>query len=151
MEKNFRLEHFNKAVLMGEATWWQMSLPVGNVIFGENKAEMLGYKEDDFKHFTDFMKLVHPDDYQSAMDAMRSHMTGKADLYETTYRIKHRDGHYIRFYDCGQITQKEGNEMTIMGFVMKVKDEEDILAQMKEFKDMILSGEPSIIDLVAGN
>jgi hypothetical protein len=36
-----------------------------------------------------------------------------------------------------------------MGFVWKVDEDEDVLEQMKSFKEMISHGEPSIIELVA--
>jgi len=147
--ENFKMEQFEKAVLTGNATWWQMQLPSGSVIFGENKAKMLGYSEEMFKTYKDFMKLVHPEDNEKAMQAMRDHMAGKTEVYETIYRIKNKDGKYIKFYDCGQIIKKEGDELTIMGFVMKVLNDQDIFEQMKNFKDLIISGNPSVVDLVA--
>jgi hypothetical protein len=46
MEKdNFNMAKFNNLVLEEKATWWQMDLPSGNVIFGSAKAKMLGYSE----------------------------------------------------------------------------------------------------------
>lgn len=148
--KNFKMEQFNQAVLEGEATWWQMELPSGKVISGENKAKMLGYTEDHFNVYQDFMSLVHPDDVSGAMQAMMDHINGKAPIYETFYRIEHKNGEYIKFYDCGQIIKKEGNNLTIAGFVMKISDDIDIFKQMKDFKELIISGNPSIIELVAG-
>jgi len=149
MKTNFRMEQFDSVVLNGTATWWQMFLPSGEVLFGDAKAEMLGYPASQFKHYQDFMSLVHPDDTEKTMQAMRDHLTGKAKLYETTYRIRNKDGEYIRFYDCGQITKKEGAEVTVTGFVMKILDGDNTLEQMKSFKDLILEGSPSIIELVA--
>ncbi len=95
------------------------------------------------------MNLVHKDDSEKAMQAMRDHITGKEKLYETTYRIKNKNGEYIKFYDCGQITAKEGENITVIGFVMKIKDDIDILEQMKYFKELIISGNPSIVDLIS--
>lgn len=83
------------------------------------------------------------------MQAMRDHLEGRAELYETTYRIKDKDGNYIEFYDCGQITNKEGAEVTVTGFVLKIVDGVHILTQMKDFKDLILEGHPSIMKLVS--
>lgn len=146
---NFRQEQFDKAVLNGTATWWQMYLPSGAVSFGKAKAEMLGYPEENFKTYQDFVGLVHPDDNEKVMQAMRDHLEGRAKLYETTYRIKHKNGDYINFYDCGQITKKDGDNLTITGFVLKVDDKIDALAQMKDFKEMVIKGSPSILDLLS--
>jgi PAS domain S-box-containing protein len=143
------MESFDRAVLEHRATWWQMELPSGDVFFGEAKAEMLGFPESDFKNYSDFTKLLHPDDYEKAMQAMRDHMDGKEEFYETVYRIKNSEGEYIKFYDCGQIVERKENGVVVMGFVWKVDEDEDVLEQMKSFKEMISHGEPSIIELVA--
>ena len=148
--QNFKMEQFNQAVLEGKATWWQMELPSGKVIFGENKAKMLGYPETNFKVYQDFMALVHPDDISNTMQAMMDHINGKVPVYETVYRIEHKNGEYIKFYDCGQIIKKDGDNITIMGFVMRIFDDTDIFKQMKNFKELIINGNPSIIELVAG-
>lgn len=147
--KNARMEQFDAAVLNGTATWWQMFLPSGKVLFGDAKAEMLGYPKEKFKQYQDFVDLVHPDDREKTMQAMRDHLNGTAKLYETTYRIQSKDGAYLEFYDCGQITEKNGADITVTGFVRKMNDGADALAQMEEFKDLILAGNPSIIKLVS--
>lgn len=149
MENIFKFEEFNKAVLNGTATWWQMDLPSGNVFFGEAKAKMLGYPDRNFKTYKDFMVLVHPEDAEKAMQAMRDHLYGNAKIYETVYRIKNSAGEYIRFYDCGQVIKREGSNVTLMGFVIKVDDDLNVMEQMKNFKELILVGNPSIIDLIA--
>lgn len=142
------MEEFNEKVLLGEATWWQMEIPSGIVLFGENKAKMLGYPDSNFKHFSDFTNLVKEDDREKAMQSMRDCLSEKNKSYEAVYNIKKADGKYIKFYDYGQIINKEGDSITIIGFVMKVKDNQDILEEIKEFKEMILSGNPSIVELI---
>jgi two-component system CheB/CheR fusion protein len=141
------LAWFEKRVIQGKATWWNMFLPSGKVIFGSAKTEMLGYDEKDFKQYSHFTNLLHPDDYEATMQAMRDHMEGKKEYYETLYRIKCSDGTYIQFYDLGQIVKKEGEEVTIMGFVWKI-EEGNIPTQMEEFKKSILHGNPAMIDLI---
>ncbi|MCX6736567.1 MAG: PAS domain-containing protein [Candidatus Parcubacteria bacterium] len=148
MENNsFKMEQFDMAVLNGTATWWQMYLPSGEVFFGEAKTKMLGYTDNIFKNYQDFVNIVHPEDMEKVMQAMRDHLEGKTGLYKTTYRIKHKDGEYINFYDCGQITKRDGENLVVSGFVMKILDGIDVIEQMKDFKELILSGNPPIIEL----
>jgi len=148
MEKNFKMMELDKAVLNGTATWWQMDLPAGDVIFGDKKAEMLGYPASQFEKYQDFIALLDPDDNKTAMQAMRDHLDGKKELYEVAYKIKTASGEYIRFYDCGQIVKKDGDKMTVMGFVIKVDESSDPFVQMKNFRDLIIEGNPSIIEIV---
>jgi len=140
---------FDEAVLDEKATWWQMELPSGNVFFGDTKTNMLGRCESDFNHYSDFTNIVHPDDYEKTMQIMRDHLEGKKDLYEVVYRIKHKNGDYLTFYDCGKIINREGEKTTLMGFVVKIEEGEDLEKTTKRFKDMVTSGEPSLVDLIA--
>lgn len=125
-----------------------MHLPSGEVYFGDAKANMLGFPQDKFKTDHDFMALVHPEDSENAMQAMRQHLSGEKPAYETVYRIQNSQGEYIKFYDLGMIIKKENENIELMGFVMKVAENQDILSQINEFKQMILNGNPSVIDLV---
>lgn len=100
--------------------WWEMELPGGAVFFSPNKTKMLGYESKDFFHYTKFTDLLHPDDHAQAMKAMMDHVEGKADIYETTYRIKAKDGSYKTFYDRGKITFRNKGEVRISGMVLDV-------------------------------
>lgn len=148
MEENDSLALFDKAVIQGKATWWRMELPSGKVIFGDAKTDMLGYDAKDFKHYTDFTNLLHKDDHKKTMDAMREHIIGKSDFYETTYRIKCKDGHYIKFHDCGQIIKSDGEKRVVMGFVWKVEEGKNLDEQVKDIRKVVLENNPSMIDLI---
>lgn len=102
--------------------WWEMELPSGVVFFHENKAKMIGRNAKDFTHYTDFTNLVHEEDHENAMAAMQAHLTGQAELYETSYRIKCKDGTYKKFYDRGKIVAREGNTIRLSGFVIDITD-----------------------------
>lgn len=112
----------NDAMAAANMAWWEIELPSGVVFFGDHKAAMLGYKPDTFVHYRNFTDLLHPDDHDQAMKAMTDHLEGTADAYETTYRIKHKDGHYLTFYDRGKIVQRKKGEIKVAGIVIKVAD-----------------------------
>lgn len=107
----------NDAMYSAGMAWWEMEIPSGIVFFHPNKVLMLGYKPENFVHYTSFTDLIHPEDYEQTMDAMRAHLSGEKDVYETKYRIKHSDGSYRTFYDKGKIVQKHGEEVRIAGMV----------------------------------
>lgn len=86
------LAEFDKLLLEGKTTWWQMELPSGKVIFGDTKAKLLGRESKDFKVYQDFTALLHPDDYEATMTAMRDHLAGKDPYYHCTYRIQTHGG-----------------------------------------------------------
>ena len=116
---NNRLE---ASMAAGNMAWWEMELPSGFIKFNRTKTDVLNRRHEDFKHYEDFMNLVHPDDYEPAMEAMRQHMIGKKSLYECEYRIKHKDGHYLWFHDIGRIIQHEGNYIKLTGIVTNITE-----------------------------
>lgn len=147
-EQKEKLATFDKAVLDRKATWWQMDLPSGEVIFGDVKAEMLGFPASKFSKFQDFTSLVHEDDYEGSMQAMREHLEGKIDRYETIYRIKNSRGEYIKFFDCGKIIERNGENIKVMGFVLKLDDGKNEERQKNAFRRLVVDGEPSLVDII---
>ncbi|MBL0262946.1 MAG: PAS domain S-box protein, partial [Leptospiraceae bacterium] len=87
----------NLAMDTANMAWWELDLTTGFIVFSKRKAEMLDYPPETFKLYSDFMNLVHPDDYEPTMAAMRSHIDGKADKYTAEYRIRTRTGGYKWF------------------------------------------------------
>ncbi len=131
-------EHLNLALSAGNLAWWEMEVATGKVRFNANKVKMLGYSMEDFQdaHYNAFTELIHPDDYEMAMQAMRDHLTGKKALYEVTYRIKHKAGHYIWFYDRGSATQRDndGKPILIKGIVFDNTERQEALQSLKTSK-----------------
>ena len=114
------------ALEAGGIAWWEMELPTGVIFFSENKTNMLGRKAGDFTHYTDFTHLVHPDDYEPMMKAMDDHINGKLPYYETKYRIKHKKGQYITFYDRGKIVFKDKKMVKIAGIVINMSEDRNL-------------------------
>ncbi len=86
------------------------------------KVKMLGYDPTDFKHagYQAYTSLLHPEDYERAMQAMRGHLEGENDLYQVDYRIKKADGTYTWYMDRGVIIErtKTGAPLRLRGLVM---------------------------------
>jgi len=135
LENNSKLEFAMRAVNMA---WWEMDITTGNVTFGKRKAEMLDYPPEKFKHYTDFTALLHPDDCEKAMNAMRSHLSGVSDKYEVEYRIFTSSGAYKWFYDIGSVVRRDpnGKPLTITGLVIdittRISAEKQTLQLLKE-------------------
>lgn len=117
------VDHIEGALEAARIAWWEIELPSGALRFSRFKTDVLGYEYKDFVHYTHFTDLIHPDDYDSTMKAMSDHYTGKAPLYETTYRIKASDGSYRTFKDKGQVVEKTDEGIVVAGVVIDITDE----------------------------
>jgi len=105
-EKARLTERIQAGLRAGNFAWWEMGLPSGHVVFDDRKAEMLGYAPSQFKTYTDFTRLLHPDDRDKALQAMRDHLEGRAERYEVEYRIRTSDGTYKWFRDIGAVAEQ---------------------------------------------
>jgi len=142
------LKKFDQMVMQGKATWWQMELPSGKVIFGETKTDMLGYNAEDFTNYQDFTELLHPDDQDKTMQAMRDHLSGQNSIYHSIYRIQKNGGGYLTFYDYGKVVDKKDEKIKLIGFVFKLdKDIEKRKQAIKAFEDLIEGGDTSLLEL----
>ncbi|MEI7812833.1 MAG: CHASE domain-containing protein [Ignavibacteria bacterium] len=128
------VSRFELAMNVADMAWWEMELPEGNIFFGKRKAEVLGFPPEKFKHYKDFTDLVHPDDYNHIMNAMRGHLYGAFDKYETEYRIQTSSNNYRWFYDIGAIidTHPGGKPRRIAGLVIDITERK--IAQMELLK-----------------
>jgi len=125
-ELNIYKERLETAMAAGNLAWWEMELPSGKVRFNDRKAEILGYSPDRFNHYSDFTDLIHPEDKDRAMKAMRDHLEGRAERYEVEYRIKKKDGDYMYFRDVGSITEEGENYKKVSGIVIDIDKRKEV-------------------------
>jgi|GEM_PF-3930920 len=115
------------ALEMGGMSWWEWDVELNIVKTGEAKHTMLGYtKEEIATGYQGYTNLIHPDDYQKAMQAMMDHLQGKAKHYGVKYRIKHKNGNYLWYMDKGGIVARteSGKPKMMVGIVMNLTGEE---------------------------
>lgn len=130
-----------------DISWWEMEMPSGAVVFDKKKTDMLGCNAEDFKHYMDFVNLLHPDDSEKAMDAMRDHFSGKAKNYEVEYRIMTKSGQYKWFHDIGSITDRDeqGNPVKIAGIVIDISERKMAESQMTAFSAVVENSDNIIV------
>lgn len=131
-----------------------MEHPSGRVTYSDKKVTMLGYAPDEFKaeHYRDFVDQLHPEDQETAMEAMRRHLSGDAPRYEVDYRIRAKGGEWLWFHDTGTVTQRgpEGEPMRVTGVVIDItarKSYEHKLEALHAYANRL--GETSTVQEVA--
>ena len=134
----------------GKMAWWEMDVTTGNVTFDRMKVEMLGYSPENFNHYRDFTRLVHPDDYQHIMDVMSRHFKGVLDTYDVEYRILTNGGKYVWSHDYGAVVKKDANGRPLIctGFVYDIsarKQAEEVLAKSEQMLQTVMDNFPGVI------
>ena len=121
------------AMQVANMAWWEMDMVTGQVTFDKRKTDMLGYSPENFTHYKNFTDLLHPEDYNRAMDAMRRHFMGEVDKYETEYRILTRSGKYKWFYDIGSVVRWDsgGRPLHLRGLVLDITPRKQMEEELK--------------------
>ena len=132
----------------GNLGHWYWNVKTNTVTINPLKVTALGYDESEIpEHLTYqfFTNMLHPDDYQTAMDAMMNHLYGKSSVYEVEYRIKGKDGEYRWYYDRGRITQydADGKPLFLAGIVFDITEKKALQTELEQ-QNKILAERSSI-------
>jgi len=143
-ENSSRLELAMQAANMA---WWGMDVITGNVTFDKRKSDMLGYPQEKFKHYTDFMELIHPEDYDGVMQAMLNHINGKAMRYACEYRVLTGSGDYLWFYDVGSVVRRgsKGEPLNVVGIVIDINERKKIEKELLLAKEKAEKSEKDLV------
>ena len=124
---------------------WEWNYRSGRVTCSELKVHALGFEVSEMGPLVgDWTARIHPEDYDSAMNAMRRHLAGDVEVYETEYRIRAKDGGYRWYYDRGKITQTDaqGKPLVIAGVVFDVTERKRMEEQFRstsDFKGLLIT------------
>ncbi len=88
-------ERYELVVQGSQDGLWDWNVASGEIYFSPRYQTMLGYKDDEMPgRVEDWIELIHPDDRTRALDALHSYFEGKTSIYESEFRLRHRDGSY---------------------------------------------------------
>lgn len=148
MTKEIFSHKLEKLLQTSPLAWWQWNIITNEVTFNKLKLTMLGYDVNDFTpdqfSYQTFMDLVHPDDYDRTMEAMRAHLQGRAMLYQIDYRIKAKDGAYKWYLDRGSIIKRtpDGKPHILRGIVFNLGELTNVESKEEASLKAIRSGLP---------
>ena len=97
---------------------WDRNIETGEVYYGERWAAALGYSEEDLQTGKiAWDKLLHPDDKEKAILALRDHFNGKTKNYEAEFRLRNSKNDYQWIHARGQIIEydRDGKPLRFVG------------------------------------
>ncbi len=97
---------------------WDRNLRSGDVYYGAKWATVLGYTEEDLQtgRIT-WEGLLHPDDREKTLQALRDHFQGRTENYEAEFRLKNAAGGWQWIHARGQIIEYDhaGSPLRFVG------------------------------------
>lgn len=125
-EITYLKDQIQNSIESSDTVWWQWNIPNNRVSFHTGKVEKLGYTPEQFQDvgYEAFVNILHPDDYERTMEAMRNYLSGTAPIYQVDYRICRAKGGYTWYMDRGYALsfQDDGSPETLRGLVFELQE-----------------------------
>lgn len=86
---------------------WDWDLITRQTVFDECYSQILGFHLADLAPTTidTWQGLTHPDDLPRIREAIVDHLAGLTPDYDTEYRMRHRDGHWVWIHSLGKAVE----------------------------------------------
>ncbi len=120
----------HKELSAGQERWRMIVESSGEGIFEWNPEEgsvylspqwksLLGYRDEELPNRVDtWERLIHPEDEHCVRDEAERYLRGETPRFETTYRMRHKDGSYRRFRSRAQaVPGASGKEFRWVGSI----------------------------------
>ena len=94
----------------------KLDTPENVVWFSETFRKQLGFfGEDEFPNQVSlWLNRIHPDDYPAFIHSLNDNIAMRQGLFETEYRIQHRDGNYLWVHAVIHVGKEEGGDSTVV-------------------------------------
>lgn len=123
---------------------WDWHLDTEKVIFDRRWAEMIGLCLDDIKmEFSTWEDNVHPDDIERCKAKVKNYLTGKSESYQSIYRMKHVEGHWVWIFSKGEISKRDnsGKVLRFTGTHFDISIQKEQEKKLKQEKERALLAE----------
>lgn len=113
---------------------WDWNLRTGEIFYSPSYRRLYGYSDDDpLDNIEDWKQKIHPDDQDRMNQAIRDHLESANPYYETTYRIRAKDGSYKWIWARGMIMDKDqtGKPQRMIGTHTDITDQINAETQYK--------------------
>ncbi len=114
---------------------WKRNFITGEVFFSPRYYTMLGYEPDEFPASLDSWKgLIHPDDFDQAMQVHTLFEQGDEDNYANEFRLRAKDGSYRLIRSRGRVIMRDdsGRRLRIIGNHFDVTEEKAMVKMFEE-------------------
>jgi PAS domain S-box-containing protein len=113
---------------------WDLDLQTEEAYISERFCTMLGYQPGELPNsIAAWTDLLHPDDAAAAQDTLQKYLARETDHYQSTFRLRAKDGSYRWINGRGEATWDEnGKPLRITGFNTDISEQKELENQLKE-------------------
>jgi PAS domain S-box-containing protein len=130
---------------------WDWDVGSGAVFFSPQLKRMLGYGPDErLPPLDSWSRNIHPEDAERVLQLMDRHLQGRSVRYEAEYRLRTRNGQYLRVLDRGRVCERndQGQPTRVVGMVQDVTQEREAreaLQRSEQAQRTLIEALPDVI------
>jgi len=138
-------ENYENFLRATNAATWVWNVQTGETIFDEPWANLVGYHLYELApiDINTWIRFVHPDDLEPTQRILDDVFNKKNEYYVSTFRMKHKDGHYVWISDRGKVITwtVDGKPLIMVGTHIDVTDhkrmESELIEREKHYKNLV--------------
>lgn len=117
-------EQYSRAIDGVQDGLWDVDLKNKKIFYSPRFLTMLGYSSHDVKTYKSFwQKSIHKDDYEKTMIALKEHLSGKTEVFESEYRFKCKNGSFMWIKIRGKLFyDSKKHQSRFTGFHTNIND-----------------------------
>ena len=125
-------ERFDLAMRGANDGVWDWDMTRQCVYYSPRWKAMLGYGVDEIgTDLNEWSGRLHPDDLAMARAAIDAHLCGETDHFETVFRFRHKDGHYLWVLSRGQaVFDANDTPLRMVGTHTDVSEQKRVEAEL---------------------
>lgn len=102
----------------------QWNMQTGEMTFNQHWADIIGYRLEELApvDVAAWKALIHPADLEKLGPLIKGHLAGEHPYYQSQFRMKHKDGHWVWVHGCGRVFEwtENGQPLMIYGTHMDI-------------------------------
>jgi diguanylate cyclase (GGDEF)-like protein/PAS domain S-box-containing protein len=124
---------------------WDWDLESGTYFFSLKWKSAFGYRDEEVPdRYDSWKQLLHPEDRETAVNMIEEYLSSRSGIYESTYRLKCRNGEYRWILSRGKgIWDRAGRAVRVAGShtdITEYMELQEHLYQEKELYQNIIHG-----------
>jgi PAS domain S-box-containing protein len=120
---------------------WDWNITTGEFYRNPRYAEIIGYMPAELapdRHI--WLGFGHPDDIAATNTALAEHLEGRTPVYQSEYRLRHRDGQWIWVLDRGKVVARDhrGQPLRVVGTQTDITPRKQLEERLRHGEEMSL-------------